>query len=154
MSSSLLHWVLQPRLGLHDSERLGTSVMISRYSPFCTIVAYLAVLNAIRSPSGQPRIHTPCFDPFRFFCQVQAPLPPISPYAIRIMSADILPTRLPLDASTHFSDVLKPYLRALISRYSGRGVRAEREYEDALSRATVASEGKLADKHASTSEVC
>ena len=128
--------------------------MIVRYSPFFTIVAYLAVLNTICSPSGQPRIHTPCFDPFRFFCQVQAPLPPISPYAIHIMSVDILPTRLPLDASTHFSDMLKPYLRALISRYSGRGVHAEREYEDALSCTTVANEGKLVDKHASTSEVC
>ena len=67
--------------------------------------------------------------------------------AIRIMSVDILPTSLPLDASTHFSDVLKPYLRALINRYSGRDVSAEKEHEDALSRATVASEGKLADKH-------
>ena len=64
-----------------------------------------------------------------------------------IISVDILLTSLPLDASTHFSNVLKPYLRALINRHGGRGVGAEREDEDALSRATFTSEGKLPDKH-------
>lgn len=70
--------------------------------------------------------------------------------ALNIMSVDILPTSLPLDASNHFSNVLTPYLRALIKKYRGRPANAdmERAYGDALSRATVASEGRLADKHA------
>lgn len=69
---------------------------------------------------------------------------------LNIMSVDILPTSLPFDASNHFSSVLTPYLRALVNKYRGRPVNAnaEKEYEDALSRATVASEGRLADKHA------
>lgn len=61
------------------------------------------------------------------------------------MAVDILPTALPIDASTHFSNVLVPYLESLVADYNGsdRG-----EPEGALNRATVAREGKLAEKHA------
>ncbi|KAL4076611.1 Saccharopine dehydrogenase-domain-containing protein [Scleroderma yunnanense] len=74
-----------------------------------------------------------------------AHLPPL-----HIMSVDILPSSLPLDASNHFSSVLTPYLKALVDKYRGIPaiVDAEKEYEDALERATVASEGRLVGKHA------
>jgi alpha-aminoadipic semialdehyde synthase len=62
-----------------------------------------------------------------------------------MMAVDILPTALPIDASTHFSNVLMPYLESLIADYKGsdRG-----KLKGALNRATVAREGKLAEKHA------
>lgn len=64
------------------------------------------------------------------------------------MSVDILPSSLPLDASTHFSDVLVPYLSALIREYRGEGIREEeKEYVEALRDATVASRGELQGKH-------
>ncbi|KAF9790341.1 Saccharopine dehydrogenase-domain-containing protein [Thelephora terrestris] len=64
---------------------------------------------------------------------------------VQMMAVDILPTALPIDASTHFSNVLMPYLESLIADYKGskRG-----ELKGALNRATVAREGKLAEKHA------
>ena len=67
-------------------------------------------------------------------------LPPVT-----IMAVDILPTALPLEASTHFSSVLAPYLRTLISEYRGvpetdEGSQLRRT---ALERATVARGGKL-----------
>ncbi|KAI6014540.1 hypothetical protein PISMIDRAFT_89188 [Pisolithus microcarpus 441] len=71
--------------------------------------------------------------------------------AVHIMSVDILPTSLPLDASNHFSGVLMPYLRALVREY--RDVRGSAspgkhcQYEEALERATVAKGGQLVGKH-------
>ncbi|KAI6024246.1 Saccharopine dehydrogenase-domain-containing protein [Pisolithus marmoratus] len=77
-------------------------------------------------------------------------LPPHLP-AVHIMSVDILPSSLPLDASNHFSGVLMPYLRALVRGYRGTraGASAEQQcqYEEALERATVAREGQLVGKH-------
>ncbi|KAI6122567.1 Saccharopine dehydrogenase-domain-containing protein [Pisolithus croceorrhizus] len=71
--------------------------------------------------------------------------------AVHIMSVDILPTSLPLDASNHFSGVLIPYLRALVREYrSVRGSASEEkqcQYEEALERATVAKGGQLVGKH-------
>ncbi|KAI6001939.1 Saccharopine dehydrogenase-domain-containing protein, partial [Pisolithus albus] len=71
--------------------------------------------------------------------------------AVHIMSVDILPTGLPLDASNHFSSVLMPYLRALVREYrSVRGSASPRkhcQYEEALERATVAKGGQLVGKH-------
>lgn len=64
---------------------------------------------------------------------------------VQMMAVDILPTALPIDASTHFSSVLLPYLESLIAGYKGSD---QRELKGALARATVAEEGKLVEKHA------
>jgi alpha-aminoadipic semialdehyde synthase len=70
------------------------------------------------------------------------------------MSVDILPTSLPLDASTHFSKVLLPYLETLVRRYCsgvprGRSVDREEEGEhaEALDKATIAVDGRLVGRH-------
>jgi alpha-aminoadipic semialdehyde synthase len=71
-------------------------------------------------------------------------LPPHLP-GVQMMAVDILPTALPIDASIHFSNVLAPYLESLVAGYKGSdGGRLK----DALDRATVTHEGKLAEKHA------
>jgi alpha-aminoadipic semialdehyde synthase len=71
---------------------------------------------------------------------VPAHLPPVT-----VMTVDILPTSLPLDASRHFSDALAPYLRALVAGY--RGERADADVARALERATVVQEGNLVGRH-------
>lgn len=62
-----------------------------------------------------------------------------------MMAVDILPTALPLEASTHFSDVLAPYLRTLIGEYRGAPEVDEGSHRRrmALERATVARGGVL-----------
>lgn len=64
---------------------------------------------------------------------------------VQMMAVDILPTALPIDASTHFSNVLIPYLESLVAGYkrSDQGV-----LKGALDRATVAQKGELVEKHA------
>lgn len=64
---------------------------------------------------------------------------------VQMMAVDILPTALPVDASTHFSNVLLPYLESLIAGYRGS---YQGKLKDALGRATVAEEGQLVGKHA------
>lgn len=66
--------------------------------------------------------------------------------SIQIMSVDILPSSLPLDASEHFCQVLMPYLKAVIQEYRGQSV--EKEYSEALKTATVAKDGQLQGIHA------
>ena len=61
------------------------------------------------------------------------------------MAVDILPTALSREASAHFSNVLAPYLRAVVASY--RGDAAEKGYVEALERATIASGGALRDDH-------
>jgi len=61
------------------------------------------------------------------------------------MAVDILPTALPIDASTHFSNVLVPYLESLIAGYKGSD---QGKSKGVLDRATVAERGKLVEKHA------
>lgn len=66
------------------------------------------------------------------------------------MAVDILPTALPREASQHFSDVLQPYLRAVLARYrapGGHAAAAEQGMEKALERATIASGGVLREEH-------
>ena len=66
--------------------------------------------------------------------------------SVQMMAVDILPSSLPLDASTHFSDAVFPYLRSLIREY--RGEKDEGDgYSEALDRATVARGGELVGKH-------
>jgi len=60
------------------------------------------------------------------------------------MAVDILPTALPIDSSTHFSNVLVPYLESLIASYTGSD---QGELKGALARATVTQEGRLLEKH-------
>jgi alpha-aminoadipic semialdehyde synthase len=68
-----------------------------------------------------------------------------------MMSVDILPTSLPLDASKHFSSVLLPYVESLIkslgTSVTRTGVAESDEYTQALDRATIADKGKLVGKH-------
>lgn len=66
--------------------------------------------------------------------------------SIQIMSVDILPSSLPLDASQYFCRVLMPYLKAVIREYRGQSV--GKEYSEALTRATVARDGQLQGIHA------
>ncbi|KAI0758651.1 Saccharopine dehydrogenase-domain-containing protein [Trametes elegans] len=67
--------------------------------------------------------------------------------SVTIMSVDILPTALPLEASQHFSKAFLPYLRSVISGYTepGRSVQSEQEgkIRSALERATVTTGGEL-----------
>ncbi|KAF9220571.1 hypothetical protein BS17DRAFT_786754 [Gyrodon lividus] len=79
-----------------------------------------------------------------FFKHRPSTLPAHLP-SVQIMSVDILPSSLPLDASQHFCGVLMPYLRALIKEF--RGEPAEQEYSDALKMATIARDGQLQGKH-------
>ena len=58
-----------------------------------------------------------------------------------MMAVDILPTALPLEASQHFSQAFLPYLRSVISRYTGK--QQDDKIKEALDRATVASGGEL-----------
>lgn len=62
-----------------------------------------------------------------------------------MMAVDILPTALPIDASTHFSNVLISYLESLIAGYKGSD---QGKLKGGLDRATVAKEGQLVGKHA------
>ncbi|KAF8903416.1 Saccharopine dehydrogenase-domain-containing protein [Mucidula mucida] len=64
---------------------------------------------------------------------------------VRIMSVDILPTSIPLDASKHFSSALLPYLRSVVASYAGEDAG---ELGVALDRATIALDGQLTEKHA------
>jgi alpha-aminoadipic semialdehyde synthase len=72
-----------------------------------------------------------------------------------MMAVDILPTALPMDASTHFSRVLSPYLNALIDEYkasSSQRPLGPEELQDALDRATITKHGELMANHAWLSE--
>jgi alpha-aminoadipic semialdehyde synthase len=62
-----------------------------------------------------------------------------------MMAVDILPASIPLDASTHFSDALLPYVKTLVREY--RGECAGNEYQRALERATICKGGDLVGKH-------
>ena len=60
-----------------------------------------------------------------------------------MISVDILPTSIPLDASQQFSQSLLPYLESLIETFD----RSKSDYTKALERATITEEGKLAENH-------
>ncbi|KAI1789307.1 Saccharopine dehydrogenase-domain-containing protein [Ganoderma leucocontextum] len=65
--------------------------------------------------------------------------------SVTMMAVDILPTALPLEASQHFSAKFLPYLRSILSTYTGKDATSEeaRLTQGALGRATVASGGEL-----------
>ncbi|KAH8813712.1 Saccharopine dehydrogenase-domain-containing protein [Flagelloscypha sp. PMI_526] len=67
------------------------------------------------------------------------PSPDLPP--VRIMAVDILPASLPADASIHFTNVLLPYLEALIEQYTGEEASDPKRLQ-ALNRATI-SDGTL-----------
>jgi alpha-aminoadipic semialdehyde synthase len=66
--------------------------------------------------------------------------------SVHMMAVDILPSSLPLDASTHFSDAMFPYLQSLIREYRG-DKEEEGGYREALNKATIARAGELVGKH-------
>ncbi|KAF4583903.1 hypothetical protein EYR40_002401 [Pleurotus pulmonarius] len=86
-------------------------------------------------------------EPF-YKLQVNTSLP-----AVQIMSVDILPTTIPLDASEHFAEAFKPYLNALIEQYqqfphnSHKWPDSDDKYMKALDRATIAMNGELTSPH-------
>ena len=63
---------------------------------------------------------------------------------VQMMAVDILPTALPIDSSTHFSNVLVPYLESLIAGYTGSD---QGKLKGPLAQATVTQEGRLLEKH-------
>ena len=65
---------------------------------------------------------------------------------VQIMSVDILPTSIPLDASRHFSNALMPYLERAMGWYSS-DASSNPGMGEALERATVAVGGALTEKH-------
>ncbi|KAH0835691.1 Saccharopine dehydrogenase-domain-containing protein [Lanmaoa asiatica] len=65
--------------------------------------------------------------------------------SVQIMSVDILPSSVPLDASEHFCRVVMPYLKAVIQEYRGQSV--GQEYFEALRMATIAKDGQLQGNH-------
>jgi len=79
------------------------------------------------------------------FFKYRPPTLPAHLPSVQIMSVDILPSSLPLDASEHFCRVLMPYLKAVIQEYRGQPV--EQEYSEALKIATVAKDGQLQGTH-------
>lgn len=62
---------------------------------------------------------------------------------VRMMSVDILPASMPLDASIHFSNALGPYLGELVRQYQTEGASNGGAYADAIRDATIAENGKL-----------
>ncbi|KAJ6557367.1 Saccharopine dehydrogenase-domain-containing protein [Mycena vulgaris] len=64
--------------------------------------------------------------------------------SIQMMAVDILPASIPLDASEHFSAALVPYLDTLIQHYRTGKWGA---LGSALDRATIATNGRLVEKH-------
>ena len=78
------------------------------------------------------------------FFKYRPPTLPAHLPSVQIMSVDILPSSLPLDASEHFCRVLMPYLKAVIQEYRGQSVE---EYSEALKTATVARGGQLQGAH-------
>lgn len=62
-----------------------------------------------------------------------------------MMAVDILPTALPLEASQHFSAKFLPYLRSMLSTYTGKQAEGDEITltQGALERATVANGGDL-----------
>ena len=73
--------------------------------------------------------------------------PTLSPQlpSVQIMSVDILPASIPLDASKSFSSVLEPYLTDLIGHITMPTFDGTLPLD--LERATIASGGVLVDKH-------
>ncbi|KAM6499393.1 Saccharopine dehydrogenase domain containing protein [Amanita muscaria] len=65
---------------------------------------------------------------------------------VQVMSVDILPTSIPLDASRQFSSALMPYLNRAIDWYSGKD-QVDDHLHKALERATTAVGGELTAAH-------
>ncbi|KAF8639309.1 hypothetical protein AX17_001590 [Amanita inopinata Kibby_2008] len=67
---------------------------------------------------------------------------------VQVMSVDILPTSIPLDASRHFSNAMLPYLERVMGWYTGRESAGKDDLLGrALERATIAVNGSLIEKH-------
>ncbi|KAK4705519.1 alpha-aminoadipic semialdehyde synthase, partial [Phenoliferia sp. Uapishka_3] len=69
---------------------------------------------------------------------------PGQPHSTQISSIEILPSQLPLDSSTHFSEAITPYVTSLLRDPKSE---ATNEYSRALKRATIVRDGKLTSNH-------
>lgn len=68
---------------------------------------------------------------------------------IQVMSVDILPTEIPADSSSHFSDRFLPYLRSLVRSEMGKQLSTHDIANlDVLRRGTIVEGGKLEPPHA------
>lgn len=65
--------------------------------------------------------------------------------SVQIMSVDILPASIPLDASAHFSSKLSVYMNELVNYYNSTAVMTS--FPVSLERATIATDGQLKPKH-------
>ncbi|KAG9005553.1 hypothetical protein FRB90_010309 [Tulasnella sp. 427] len=135
-----------PTSALPETIKLARNVGRSR---FRTIADISCDING-----GIEFVGRPCTidDPF-FYCDASGKEVPaahaVQDDVVQIMSIDILPSELPLDASQHFSKALDPYLRSLVRMYQGVSPREEdRAAMNAVDRATIARSGKLLPKHA------
>lgn len=84
------------------------------------------------------------------FYKIRPPGLPATLPSVQMMSVDILPASIPLDASRSFSDALLPHLTAAIAwqdEFAELGT-AVTPYPDVLERATIAKDGMLTAKHA------
>lgn len=131
---------------LPETIKLARNVGRSR---FRTIADISCDING-----GVEFVGRPCTidDPF-FYCDTTGTEVPASRAVqddvVQIMSVDILPSELPLDASKHFSKALNPYLRSLVKMYEGTSPTVEdRVAMDTVDRATIARRGELRPKHA------
>ncbi|KAG8924983.1 hypothetical protein FRC02_010062 [Tulasnella sp. 418] len=66
---------------------------------------------------------------------------------VQVMSIDILPSELPLDASKHFSKAFRPYLGAMVRKYQGKNTEEDAKALEAIERATIAQHGQLKPRH-------
>lgn len=130
---------------LPETIKLARNVGRSR---FRTIADISCDING-----GVEFVGRPCTidDPF-FYCDTTGKEVPASRAVqddvVQIMSVDILPSELPLDASKHFSKALNPYLRSLVKMYEGASPTVEdRVAMDTVDRATIARGGELRPKH-------
>ncbi|KAG8910593.1 hypothetical protein FRC01_006246, partial [Tulasnella sp. 417] len=134
-----------PSSVLPETIKLARNVGRSR---FRTIADISCDING-----GVEFVGRPCTidDPF-FYCDSTGKEIPASRSVqddvVQIMSVDILPSELPLDASKHFSKALNPYLRSLVKMYEGASPTVEdRVAMDTVDRATIARGGELRPKH-------
>ncbi|TFK68903.1 hypothetical protein BDN72DRAFT_888403 [Pluteus cervinus] len=79
------------------------------------------------------------------FYQVRPSSLPSHLPSVQVMSVDILPASIPLDASRHFSKALMPYMDSLVQMYTRNNFKGK--FARALERATIAAGGQLKEDH-------
>ncbi len=119
------------------------SVFLSYCEPLCRTLTLHVLKGGLEFLTKATTLSAP-------FYKVRPPgLHPSLP-SVQMMSVDILPASIPLDASRSFSDALMPHLKAAIA-WQGELAEAgtpATPYPAVLERATIAKDGMLTAKHA------